>query len=554
MDDFILENPARELVWNHPDFSENLRMNDFETNGFITNEPRDFIFDMGNKTLGSLFIDIEAPSGTVIDLGWSEDLNEENIPYLYKREQINSGARFITDGKRERYSTFKPYGVKYLIARVRPLENQLAIIRQLGVVEQVYPYEKTGSFECSDPMLNRIWELGWRTLRVCSEDSYTDTPFRERGLYAGDALPEYAISLAAAGDSRLMKKSLILFQDMYQEELTTGVVNKHNDFILKTLIELYWYYRYTGDSAFAKELYPNYRNYLNHLEKNRLSEGYYLAGEVFLEWTKIPKTADLTAYQALLYGSQRMMQEMALDFGYTNDAEQFSGRAGALKAAINKMFWDEDEEAFFDGYDEGKKIDHYYPISSFYPLLFDAIEGEQRKEQVIRFLDRELMDIGVETRNRKTTPYAAFYLFAGLYQNEETALAERFMKQYWSRMIQKGDDTSWENFDIDPGTQGTASHAWSGHPTYFLSTEVLGVKMGFNRPFSRDTVLIQPQSENLSWARGSVPHPAGPVKVDWKIQGNKLIFKLELPENVSYIVEPKGRLSRLELILDINNH
>jgi len=142
-----------------------------------------------------------------------------------------------------------------------------------------------------------------------------------------------------------------------------------------------------------------------------------------------------------------------------------------------------------------------------------------------------------------------------LYQNNEAALAERFMKQYWSRMIEQGDDTSWENFDIGGGAtggKGTASHAWSGHPTYFLSTEVLGVKVGFNQQFSRDAVLIQPQTATVTWAKGTVPHPAGDIKIDWKIKNEQLIFNLTLPKNVPFLVQPKGRLANFKLVLNVN--
>ncbi len=548
------KNPVRELVWNHPDIDENLLPNDHQTGGFVFAEPRYFSFDMGRKMLGRVFIDVEAEPGTTIELGYSEDLNEKGLPYLYKRVQINSGSRFICDGKRTRYETFKPYGIRYILIKITPPGKTPVTLKKIGVIEQVYPYTKTGSFECSDPMFNKIWELGWRTLRVCSEDSYTDTPFRERGLYAGDALPEYAITLATSGDSRLMKQSLLLFQDMYREEMQTGNENRHNDFILKTLVELYWYYRITGDTVFAAGLFPNYLMYLNHLEKNKTAEGYYKVGQVFLEWTKIQKTADLTAYQALLYGSFRMMESMAEDFGYNEEKKTLQARAEMLREVILNNFWDPDKGSFFDGYENGKKIDHHYPISAFYPLLFEVVSDAEQKEKMVRFLDEELKDIGEETRNRKVTPYGSFYLFSALYKNEEAGIAERFMKQYWTRMILQGDDTSWENFDIKAegyGGQGTASHAWSGHPTFFLSTEVLGVKLGFDQPFSRDTVYIQPQSENLTWAKGTVPHPTGNIGVDWRISGDKLFLNLRLPADVPYQVNPRGRLSTYKLITTV---
>ena len=543
----IIKTPSRNLIWNQPDLSSNLKQNSYKTGGFETTKPKYYVFDMGAKTLGRLFIDIDAPKGTIIELGWSERLNENNLPFLYKRMQINSGARFIVSDNKKRYSTFKPYGVRHIIAKIIPADNKKVVINKIGVIEQIYPYDKIGRFECSDPMFNKIWEMGWRTLRVCSEDSYTDTPFRERGLYAGDAVPEYAITLATSGDSRLLKKSLLLFQDMYKEEMTTGSENRHNDFILKTLLNLYWYYKYTNDKEFTEKLYSNYKTYLDFIENNKNKKGYYKAGKVFLEWTQIPKTSDLTAYQALLVGTFQIMEELAIDFGHTKDANIFSARARNLKKSINNNFWDKDKKAFFDGFTKGSKIDHHYPISSYYPLLFNIVD-EDRKQQIIDFLDIELLDIGKETRKRKTTPYSSFYLFSALYQNGEAALSERFMKQYWSRMIFEGDDTSWEHFDID-NNDGTASHAWSGHPTYFLSTEVLGVKLGFNNGFSRDTILIQPQTENITWAKGVVPHPTGEIKIDWKIQGNNLIFNLEVPKDVPFIVEPKGKLAKLKLIL-----
>jgi len=550
-------NPVRELTWNCPDINRNLLPNDFQTGNFSFVGERIFSCDMGRKMLGRVFLDIKASPGTIIDLGYSEDLNPSGLPFLYKRVQVNSGSRFICDGKLSRYETFKPYGVRYLQVKITPPGDGIVTLSKIGVIEQIYPFLKVGNFECSDPVFNKIWELGWRTLRVCSEDSYIDTPFRERGLYAGDALPEYAITLATSGDSRLMRNSLLLFQDMYREEMETGTENRHNDFILKTLVELYWYFMITGDTSFTGSLYPNYVKYFDHLEKDKTSEGYYKVGQVFLEWTKIQKNADLTAYQALLYGSFRIMESMSSELVYPENTLRFRSRADALRKVILEQFWDKEQGTFFDGFEDGEKIDHHYPISAFYPLLFNVVSESDQKEKMIRFLDLELRDIGEETRNRKVTPYGAFYLFSALYQNEEAGIAERFLKQYWTRMILQGDDTSWENFDIrseGSGGQGTASHAWSGHPTFFLSTEVLGVKLGFNEPFSRDTLFIQPQSESLNWARGAVPHPAGKVSVDWKISGDILFMKILAPAGIPVIVEPKGRLKEYKLITDISSY
>jgi len=98
---------------------------------------------------------------------------------------VSAGSRFIAAGGESRFEHFKPYGMRFVQINVRN-HNKPVTIKKIGAIEQVYPFEKKGSFTCSNPYFNDLWEMGWRTLRVCSEDTYTDTPFRERGLYAGD--------------------------------------------------------------------------------------------------------------------------------------------------------------------------------------------------------------------------------------------------------------------------------------------------------------------------------------------------------------------------------
>jgi alpha-L-rhamnosidase len=545
-------NPARDLVWHFTDLGRNLKKEDYRVDGFTFREPVTLVYDMGSKQLGTIFIEAEAAEGSTLDLGWSEDLNSLGLPNLYKRVQVNAGARFITSQGYRRYETFKPYGVRYFVVRIDPGDRPLALHR-IGMVSQVYPFDRKGSFSCSNPMLNRIWEMGWRTLRVCAEDSYTDTPFRERGLYAGDAVPEYAITLATSGDSRLMKRSLMLFQQMYREQLTEGKQEGLNDFVLKTLLLLDWYHQATGDMEFVADLYPHYRSLMIHLLNRKNEQGYYPTDRVFIEWTKIDKSADLTAYQSLVARSFSIMSGLASELGMDQDAELFSDEADELSQTIRSLFWDQNAGAYRDGFKEGNPIDHHYPISSVYPMLFH-LSPEDQKQQILEMLDRELQDIGEETRNRKITPYGSFYLFAALYDQGRADIAERFMLQYWSRMILQGDDTSWENFDIagaEGGGQGTASHAWSGHPTYFLSTEVLGVKLGFSQPLDRNEIVIAPQSATLSWASGFVPHPAGMVGVDWHIRGERLEMEVTVPANVPYRVVPRGRLAELTLDLKV---
>lgn len=543
--------PARDLAWYGLDVKKPIRLQPDRYGRLIIPEHDKGIalmYEMAETELGRFFVEGEFPEGTQIDIGFSEELGPDGFPWLYKRFQVGAGLRFIADGRRNRYESFKPYGAKYLHINISKHKGPVTLSKA-GMIRQVYPFKTTGSFRCSDPLLNRIWEVGWRTLQLCAEDSYTDTPFRERGLYAGDMLPEAAITMAVSGDMRLAEHSLRVFQDMYREEMLNGEENRHSDFPLITLLTMDWVGQYTQDWSLAEACYDNYASLLRHHISKKNAEGLIPAAQVFIEWSDINKKgAAMGAYQALLVESMGVMSRWAERLGKEEERAFFHQQAEALTQAVNGLLWDKAAGAYFDGRQADTLIRAHHLTSSVWPALYGQAAEDQERD-ILAFLETELMDIGSRSRGRKITPYSSFYLFALLYREEKAALAEYFLKKHWGPMaLHSATPTVWENFDIDGG-QGTSSHAWSGHPTFFLATEVLGVNLGFNKPLNPNVVEICPQSATLNWAEGTVAHPTGPVRVKWEVRGGQLWLEYDAPEGVEVKVAPKGRLAQLELQL-----
>ncbi len=104
--------------------------------------------------------------------------------------------------------------------------------------------------------------------------------------------------------------------------------------------------------------------------------------------------------------------------------------------------------------------------------------------------------------------------------------AEEFVRANWGRMLARGAWTCWE-YLVDTASR---CHAWSGSPTYYLSSKVLGVS--FPRPGNVNVVRVDPQPGSLQWARGVFPHPAGPIHVAWKRKDGRLLLDVQLPEGV----------------------
>ena len=553
----ICKNPVWEIVYSKLGTSQPMHPS---YKGSVTiNQPSAFLYDIGGKQLARFAIDINAPEGTIVDVTFTED-TIGNRPWVMKRAMVFMGARFITREGNNHFETFNPYGSRFVQLNIIGNNNKPVTVQDVHMISQIYPFEKKGSFECSDPMFNSLWEMGWRTLRVCSEDSYTDTPFRERGLYAGDCLPEFATTLATSGDPRLIKRCLELYQDMYSTLFdSTAVVSPKGkkrapgdlgDFPLITTIYFGWYVNHTGDWEFAKRFYKNY-SYMLHTTAayKTQSNGLIEFSNVFVEWTKIRRNNYSNTFGNALYAQNcDILAAMADKLGYSADAKWFRDKSASVVQAIQKNCWDETKGAFRDGMVKDTAVNNYYPISSSILSLFGYTTPAQEKKLSV-FYDESLKDIGSKVRDGLATSYGGFYVLGGLYRHTNTAIAEHFIRRYWSPMMLYLDDTMWEDFaeNSELLTSGTLSHAWSSAPTFYMSTQVLGVQLGFSAVTDMKTVRIEPQAESITWAKGTVPHPEGLIRVDWSVKGENLFLNYSIPAGLNAIVTPRGKLASYTL-------
>jgi len=548
-------NPALSIVYSY--FKEEKPHNKTQVTNIELSDKggNAVIFDMGKNTYGRIFIEYTAPEGTIADIGWAESKEESNRLHILKRHGLYMSARHIAKEGRNYFEVFKPNGHRYIHVNIKNNTGKVTL-HKVGAIQQNYPLKSVGKFECSDRMLNQVWQLGRRTMELCADDVYID-PFRERGLYAGDLLAQTTTGYVVSGDTKLIRKSLHQIQGLYAEVLkdyTDQLTDRHSidvlsDYPLISLLNLKWYYDLTGDSDFLEYSYPKYRTMMDSLATTQLENGLFDEVKSFIEWIQIEKgNAQLAATQSLMSRSFEVMAEMSTLMGDKKDAKRYLEIRKSSKKAMSELFWDTDKKAYFDGFKGGKKIEHYFPASSIWPVLYDITDSEQTNH-INKFLTRELDSIGTTSRHNKITPYGAFYGLGALYKMGNAKTAEMFMRKNWQKMVFDDNDCTWEDFGTRNG-HGSKSHGWSGAPTWYMSTYVLGVQLGFPESTDLTMVTIAPQSETIEWARGVVPHPTGTVSVEWKVQGDILFLNYKATKNIEVIVKPKGRLANKTLLIN----
>jgi hypothetical protein len=364
---------------------------------------------------------------------------------------------------------------------------------------------------------------------------------------------QIAVTLATSGDLRLAKRSLRLLRGMYRDLFVPGAARDPDeialleDYPLLALEAYAWVVELTGDLAFARELFADYRHLLEGVLARRGADGTVTNQTVFIEWV-LPErerhAVENTAYHALLARSLSSLARVAQRLGEAELAARYDAEAQATARLLEARCWDARAGAFFDGTRAGAASASHLPISSAWPSLW-GLTSEAQENQLRAFWQRQIGPAA--PRSTRVSPYGGFFVLGALYRHGLAGLAEDYMRRYWAPMLADAEGTLWEHFER---RAGTSSHAWSAAPTYYLSSEVLGVKLGYPEAAPETELLIAPRAESLSWARGTVPHPRGDIGVDWRIEGDLLRLSVRVPNGLRYRVEPRGRLAKLRLELN----
>lgn len=510
------------------------------------------VVDMGAMTLGRIFVDYTAPRDTVLNIGGAEDL-AHGRPRFFKMVLMHNAERQIACGGRSRLESFEPRGARYLELVVSGNRGPVKI-HAIGMISQVYPYERRGAFECSDPFFNQLWENGWNTLRLCSEDVITDTPWRERTLYGGDLLPEMATALVTSGDMRLSRRCVDIFLQSFvpalatiqsaapKQLLTPGLA----DYPMIIVVICGWLCRLTGDRDMAARATPVFEVMFDRIMQSRRADGLFdTATEAFIDHHYQQRCGCLCAFNALLSAAFAAQACLLTLLGKTERAGEYADMATKLRTLISTLFWNARNGAFADVRQRGRRGREHSITANNFALLFGAPTPAQA-HAAFNHYRRQAGLFDPHHEGRFMSAYGAFYGLGGLYAHGGEDVAELAMRTVYARMIEENTETIWEHAHPDK----SMSHAWSTAPNFYLSTRALGVRLGFPETTGLDEIVLAPQAATLQWARGAVPHPLGVVEVDWRIQGDLLRLRYRAPAEVRVRIVPQGRLAALRLVAE----
>jgi len=181
-----------------------------------TGEDR-YVFDIGQNISGYARMKLNQPAGREIVVRYAEQLNPDGSlkrnnmdgPHYYPSSDFMTD-RVVSDGRELTWSPrFVYHGFRYV--ELTGLSGEPALDTVTGVFLH-QAVEDRSAFMCSDPILNRLFEIG--RMATLSNLHYmpTDCPTREKLGWANDAQASTEQMLLNFGTEKLFKKWL---QDIF---------------------------------------------------------------------------------------------------------------------------------------------------------------------------------------------------------------------------------------------------------------------------------------------------------------------------------------------------
>ncbi len=504
----------------------------------------DWLLDFGQNAAGRVRIRGQWPAGTEIRLQTGEVLDKDGNLYRENLRTALSEQVYISDGQPCDYApSFTFFGFRY--ARVQGLTQ---VDPACFTMEVLYSQmEQTGTFRCSDPLVNRLFLNALWGQKSNFVDNPTDCPQRdERMGWTGDAqvfaptacmnmnaqqffhkyLYDLAFEQKKAGFVPVTVPN-ILFQTGMWGIPTTG----WSDAAVLIPWTLYLHY---GDTDILAQQYESMAAWVDYItaqdkEGTHLYGGFHL-GDWLAQDTKDPNNLygltppDLIATAFYAY-SASLTGRAARLLGKEEDAQRYERLAEQVREAFRREYVSPNGRVIAE-------TQTAYVIA----LMMDMLTPEQRPTAVKHLAERLRIDHVTLTTGFLGTPYICPTLSAcGLNEYAYALLLQKECPS-WLFEVTMGATTVWERWNsmradrsFGPVSMNSFNHYAFGSVAQWLYQYVAGIRpleegAGFRR------FRLEPMPNSLlTHAEATLLSPQGRIASRWALNGPWLELDFEVP-------------------------
>lgn len=516
-----------------------------------------YLFNLGQNFAGVVRLKVKGPAGTQIRLRYGEMLHPDGRLMTENLRKARATDFYTLRGDPEGESyvpRFTFHGFQYVELTGFPGKPGLEAITGIVLHSDT---ALTSAFECSDPMVNRLFKNIVWTQRANFLDLPTDCPQRdERFGWTGDAQIYVGAATYNADVASFYTKWL---RDLMESQRPNGVFPGFAPYPFQHgwdfgtawcdagVICPWTIWRAYGDTRIIERCWEPMTRFIAW--RKSASKDYLgvVHGNEWGDWLSVNEKTPLdyidTAYFAY---STKLMAEMAQAIGKTREAAEYCELLGKITLAFNQKYVKPDGSLAVD-------TQTAYALA----LYMDLLPENQRPAAAAR-LAKKIQD----NEGRMSTGFLGTRpLLPVLSANGQPDLAVRLFQSHkypsWGYEVDQGATTIWERWNSytkDKGFGGAQnaemnsfSHYSFGAVCEWMFSQLAGIQSegpGYQRIIIRPTPPSpgsNPDQKPIDWVRAHYDSIRGRIASAWKIEGGSFSLEATLPANTSATVYVSAR-------------
>jgi len=518
----------------------------------ITTPKGETVFDMGQNMVGWVRLKVQGKKGDQVTLKFAEVLDKAGNFYTDNLRAAKCTDVYILKGEGE--EIYEPYftfhGFRFVQIEglsVKPSPDQIT-----GVVIHS-DMKQTGSFSCSDPLINQLQHnIQWGQ-KGNFLDVPTDCPQRDERLgWTGDA---QVFSMTAAFNFDVAPFYTKWMRDVAADQLPDGKVPHVIPDVLKggggstawadaSIIVPWTTYLTYGDKRILEVQYPSMKAWVEYM-RSRAGEDYLWTGDFhFGDWLAFATTRsdypgattekDLIATAYYSYSS-RLLAKIAVITGQNEDAKKYALLSENIRKAFQKEFVTL----------AGRLVSHTQTAYAL-ALAFNLLP-EDLIPKAAQFLADDVKKMGHLTTGFVGTPLLCKTLSEQGYEELAFMLLNRKDYPSWLYPVTQGATTIWERWDgqkPDGSFQDVGMNSFN-HYAYgaigeWLYRHVAGLDIDPEIPGYKHILLSPHPGGGLTNADAEFTSLYGKIKSAWKLDGNDFVYEVTVPANTTATVTLPG--------------
>jgi alpha-L-rhamnosidase len=507
-------------------------------------KPGIYIFNLGQNFAGIARLKVRGHAGQKITLRFAERLNPDGTVYVTNLRGARATDEYVCSGKGTEVwePRFTFHGFQYVEVTGLTRAPGKEMITGIALSSET---PRVGSFESSDPMLNKLASNIYWTQRANSIDIPTDCPQRDERLgWTGDAEVYCRAATLNCEEHAFYTKWLVDLDDAQRKDGQFPMVAPLKiagddggpawaDAGVICPLTIYWAY-----------------------DDRRILERHYTAMTKFIEFCKNRSTPDLLSpekfhcfgdwlsidadtpkdviYEAFFAYSTKLVAKAAEVLGKPQDAAKYNELFNQIKAAFNKAYVHD------DGTIKGNTQTCYALAISF-----GLLDPEKQK-----LAGKHLVDDIEKHKWHLTTGFIGTKnMMLSLAKLGRDDVAYRLIHNTtfpsWGFSIEHGATSIWERWDgwtpekgfQDPGMNSFAHYSFGA--VYQWMVENIG-GIHTDGPGYKHIIIAPSPDGKMTSAHTSYNSIHGLISTDWRIENQRLKVDVTIPANTTATVMLPG--------------